>query len=408
MKQPRISIYAYVDETGNTGHNIFDEDQPDFLTAALITRGDIDLTCAPRVRNIATQVGFDVLHAQRMGMARIENISENVLELMTAMNAHFFLSRVEKKYLLATKIFDSIFDSGENAAVSWENYNLRLLRIMLAFKVAHIIDIDTAKLFWKCLLVPKESEAYALLPTVCERLIENVPGLPDLRSRTIVMDGLVWARDHPEAIQILNDRRSAKHGHFPNMVAFTNLLRGLQHYSRLWNRPVARITHDQQCEFEKALKQYHELYSNVSSEELNWAGETYTLQVVPGSEFVVSEDANSPGIQIVDVILWVYSQYAKGKVLPRGCERLLSYAMDHAWINDFSFAGVEDSLLEKYGKIFNGEISAEDEARARAYLAEAEARRIASMKQYEKDRVPPFMRPELAANVEKMVGEMGS
>jgi len=283
-----------------------------------------------------------------------------------------FFRVLKKKYLLATKVFDSIFDSGENAAISWEDYNLRPLRIILAFKVAHIIDADTARMFWQCLLIPKEADAYALLPQVCERLIENVPRLPDARSREIITDGLVWARDHPEAIQILNDRRSAKQGHFPNMVAFTNLLNGLQHYSQLWKRPVARITHDQQSEFEKSLKLHHEIFSNASPEQMKWAGETYTLQVVPDSEFVVSEDSLSPGIQIVDIVLWIYSQYAKGKRLPGGCERLLRYATDHAWISDFSFKGVEETILEKYGEVLFGEFPAEKEAWARGYLVEAE------------------------------------
>ncbi len=29
------ALYAFVDETGNTGHNLFDKAQPDFFTAAL-------------------------------------------------------------------------------------------------------------------------------------------------------------------------------------------------------------------------------------------------------------------------------------------------------------------------------------------------------------------------------------
>ena len=31
MGESKLPIYAYVDETGNTGHNLFDEVQPDFL-----------------------------------------------------------------------------------------------------------------------------------------------------------------------------------------------------------------------------------------------------------------------------------------------------------------------------------------------------------------------------------------
>ena len=38
-------MFAYVDETGNTGKNIFDLDQPDFFTGALITKTNRRATC---------------------------------------------------------------------------------------------------------------------------------------------------------------------------------------------------------------------------------------------------------------------------------------------------------------------------------------------------------------------------
>ena len=43
MGDSKIPLFAYVDETGNTGHNLFDEAQPDFFTAALVTKGDFDI-----------------------------------------------------------------------------------------------------------------------------------------------------------------------------------------------------------------------------------------------------------------------------------------------------------------------------------------------------------------------------
>jgi hypothetical protein len=53
MGQSKIPLYAYVDETGNTGHNLFDAAQPHFYTAALITKGDFDLSFAKPIRAIA-------------------------------------------------------------------------------------------------------------------------------------------------------------------------------------------------------------------------------------------------------------------------------------------------------------------------------------------------------------------
>ncbi|HZT34664.1 MAG TPA: hypothetical protein VFA15_02000, partial [Nitrososphaera sp.] len=64
MKQSKVPFYAYVDETGNTGHNLFDEAQPDFYTAALITRGDFDLSFTPEVKAIANKLGVEHLHGK--------------------------------------------------------------------------------------------------------------------------------------------------------------------------------------------------------------------------------------------------------------------------------------------------------------------------------------------------------
>ncbi len=50
MGELKLPIYAYVDETGNTGHNLFDEVQPDFFTGALITKGDFDVAFGENAR----------------------------------------------------------------------------------------------------------------------------------------------------------------------------------------------------------------------------------------------------------------------------------------------------------------------------------------------------------------------
>jgi hypothetical protein len=42
-KQSSADMFAFVDETGNTGENLFDEEQPLFITAALITKTDFDI-----------------------------------------------------------------------------------------------------------------------------------------------------------------------------------------------------------------------------------------------------------------------------------------------------------------------------------------------------------------------------
>ena len=68
-----------------------------------------------------------------------------------------------------------------------------------------------------------------------------------------------------------------------------------------------------------------------------------------GSTFEVKEDQDSPGIQVADVVLWLYSQLRKGKPLPDGCRSLIKYVLEVGWENDFSFKGVQREYMRQFG-----------------------------------------------------------
>ena len=110
MGESKLPLYAFVDETGNTGHNLFDEAQPDFFTAALITKGNFDISFEKRTKAIADRLKVPALHGKDLGVGRIEAVAPDLLDLLQAAKAHFFVSRVEKRYLLASKVFDTLFE----------------------------------------------------------------------------------------------------------------------------------------------------------------------------------------------------------------------------------------------------------------------------------------------------------
>jgi hypothetical protein len=207
-----------------------------------------------------------------------------------------------------------------------------------------------------------------------------------------VTAGLEWARDHPDAIHMHLDSKQARKGHMPNLVAFANLLEGLEGFSKRWARPVKRITHDRQTEFENTLKEWHELYTTASPEPFNWAGETYVVQRVVGSSFEMKADGDSVGIQAIDVVLWLYLQFTRKTAIPPDCARLLNYVFRKTYLNDFSFDGVHDAIEKRWGAIMRGSLSPEEEERARILLDTAEKHRLESMAQYQNDGVVPFMR----------------
>jgi hypothetical protein len=132
--------------------------------------------------------------------------------------------------------------------------------------------------------------------------------------------------------------------------------------------------------------------SNAAPDVIEWAGESYTIQKVPGSQFVILSDDQSPGIQMADVVLWLYVQSIKGKELPPGCTKILNLVLQRGWSNDFSFAGVEKSIMKKWGEVLFGPIDPGKLEAAQKMLDEAEKRRLQSIKQYEIDGLAPFMR----------------
>ena len=386
-------MFAFVDETGNTGANLLDEAQPDFFTAALITKSNFDLVYDGPVSKLAKKFGDGALHGKDLGLGRCEEIAADLHKIFKKADARFFVSKVEKRYLLATKIFDTFFDSGENAAASWHVYNIRPLRIILALKVATLVDEQLAQRFWAILLDRNDARQKAALPEICQTLIDRVGDLPDQRSRDIASETLSWARDNPDTIHIHLDSRQARNGHMPNMVAFANLLDGLEGFSKRWDRKVRRITHDRQSEFEQTLAAWHEMYSHASPEPVQtFVGETQVLQKVVGSEFEVKVDSDSGGIQAIDVVLWLFLQHTRGNELPRECARMMNYVFRRAYMSDFSFDGVSATIDREYGAILRGEISAEQEAEARKLMQMSERRRVESIEQYKRDGIVPFMR----------------
>lgn len=385
-------MFAYVDETGNTGSNLFDPEQPEFLTAALITRTDFDVIYRAGFQKLCKKNGITSIHGSVQGFGTIEDLALPVLRLLKKANARFFVSRVEKRYLLATKVFDVFFDSGENPAVPWTVYNIRPLRLTLAFRVAGLLDDKLARSFWAMLMAKSEAKARAMIPAICEKFLERVQVLPDARTQEIVGAAFTWSRDHPEALDIFISRRQAKNGHMPNMVAFKNLLEGLEQISKRWDRPIRRIVHDRQSQFEGTLAEWHLMAANASSEPVHLPGETHVLQQAAGSSFEVSASEHSPGIQIADLILWLFRQFLNGKEIPPDSGKLLSFAMRKALQSDFSFDGVGRSLEERLHEVMTADLSPEQVTFAQEMLQRTEEVRQRNIALYEEDGLMPYQR----------------
>ena len=376
-------MYAYVDETGNTGQNLFDEAQPTFITAALMSRDNFDDVYRERLRRLANRIGEQVLHANQLGLGRIEDISPDLLDILKYSDTRFFLSRVDKMYLATSKIVDTVFDSGENLAVPWHAYNYRPLRLLLVFKVAHLLDKDLVRRFWASLMESNKAEAYREFVIACEELRSRVGRLPDMRSRELVSEALQWAIDNPEAIYLHSNSKLARYGHLPNMVAFANLLEGIEQQSKLWGRLVKRICHDRQMQFKSSLGFWHELFSNAAPGPLFLpGGDRQLIRRVFESEFVMATADDSPGIQVVDIILWLFRRIMEGKGLGPKSTPLMRHVFRSANHHDFSFENTSRHLGELVETLYQAPITEEQMRKGRELLDLAESRRQKRMEEY--------------------------
>ena len=266
------------------------------------------------------------------------------------------------------------------------------MRLMLCLKFSTIITDDIARKFWDMLLAKREATARAMIPDICEALLARVPLIVDKRSQEIITQTLEWSRSHPEALDIFIPGRQAKNGHMPNMVAFVNLMEGLEQYSKRWGRPLKKMVPDRQSQFEGTLQEWHRMHSNASPEPIKLIGETVVLQKLHGSQFEISASDASPGIQIADVVLWLFRQMLNGKALGENSNKLLQYAIKKGWHNDFTFEGVNRRAELAYENIMRKDISDEELERGKQLVALKEEHRLQAIKLYEHDGLMPYER----------------
>lgn len=334
-------MYAYIDETGNAG--IFDSDQPIFITAALMTKTNFDLLYAQDLKIIASKISETELHANKLGSEKVEQIAENLLKLFKKCDASFFISRVEKKYLIVTKFVDTLFDPLKNKSVPPHIYHLRGSRLFLTYKIAINLNEDIAKKFWLSLMEKKAAKAQEMFLESLSDLEQDILNISDNCLKQLVSDAIRWVKQNPESISIYS-AKSVKLGHLPNMIGFSNLLRGIDKRSEKWKIKVAEIVHDRQSQFATTLIEWHGIHKNFPTDVIYCMGEERKLRYVEGSKFRISASADSPGIQTIDIVIWLYKRFLDGKLHGYHSVRLINYVLKHAYQSDFSFKSIEEEL----------------------------------------------------------------
>jgi hypothetical protein len=158
---------------------------------------------------------------------------------------------------------------------------------------------------------------------------------------------------------------------------------GIDEASKVWSSPVREIVHDRQVEMETAFRFYHEIVTNASERVFHWPGEApLSMRLVPGSALRMATEETSPGLQVTDVILWLFRRALTGQDIGPDGGRLLQRVCVRGRQNDLSFTGVGQQLEVEMQEVMNASFGEDKQEFSRNFRAKTEQNRQIGMAEY--------------------------
>lgn len=321
-------MYFHVDESGNTGNNLFDPNQTRLSYGLLSSRTNVDALGHAIHRKMLRAVGGESLHANALGVEKLTLITPLLLELQNKIKFDFDYYFIDKPTYALVLLFDAIFDAGLNEAVKWDTY-WTPLRFMLIHKLDSLLDEPLLKEAWRlCIHKQISREENAIVGLLTELNARVLASNLDDRSKEIMTDAFAFGIAHPLKLDFgTHDQKIVS----PNAVCFQFVVSAMAMRLRKKGfKDASSIIIDQQTEFNRAQigthyhqklisdglkkasalerKRYvgHPLYVNIGTDELLRRG-------MPKAEIKVQSSSNSIGLQIVDIYLWITN-----RILTRG------------------------------------------------------------------------------------------
>lgn len=335
-------MYCYVDESGNTGNNLFDTAQSVLYYGLLTSKTNLDVTAEPLLKALRAKLGVDRLHANELGVARLSEIANDLGRFALKRDIRFSLYKVAKPDHAIITFFDQVFDAGMNEAVPWPHY-WTPLRYVLTFKVAHLFDEETAKAAWAARQETNPARAAEALQKICSTLLERVPNLPDSRSQELVSGALKWATANPFEISYGSGNKDSALQISPNLVGFQQVLQYIAIQARKQSRTVRRIVVDRQTQFNKAQAELSDIYRRLRGHKQSMGPDMPEMDMtnMPDIPPTFSPGDESAGLELVDVVLWVAKRKEDGKPVSPELAQMFNAFAKRGTTDEVSLAGLD-------------------------------------------------------------------
>lgn len=342
-------MYFYVDESGHTGLNLFDEDQPILYYGVLSSPVDLNVHARVPVERLRSQLGVERLHANELGVDRLTSICTQLDTIQRKNKIRFDIYSIRKEDHAAISFFDQVFDAGLNKAVPWDWY-WTPLRYILLLEVASLFDVPTLKRSWEARVERDADKANEILEDVLQQLLSRIHYISDPRSREIINDALRWASRYPEEIHYNIYTKKSLLQISPNLIGFQSVLHGIAFRLEKDGGKALSIVVDQQSQFNKAQKWITNFYQQTKDipTEMGPGLPEIDLTHIPEVSISCVAGTENIGLELVDIYLWLLKRSFEKKPLSIPLINLIDKPYSLGYTNGVSLVAIK----ERWTKFF--------------------------------------------------------
>ncbi len=368
-------MYFYIDESGHTGPDIFNTDQPRLYYGLLSSHTDLDGLDIEPVGSLRLNAKGNRLHANEEGNRGLLSVSRELGQISRAAGLRFDLFQIAKPDIAIISFFDQVFDQGLNPAVPWVGY-WTPVRFVLLSKVASLFDEELARRAWETRLERNSNKVNRQLQRLCRDLKARSVRLQDERSRQVVGDALEWAQNHPDRLSYGPSNKSERLAAMPNVFGLQAVLNGISTLLEQQDVSAARIVVDRQSQFNRAQQSLLEFYQAVKPATISPGVRlpAMNLQHLPEIPLEFLAGNESLGLELTDAYLWMYRRAREGHELPRELQKLLVEVAQEGSFHEISLEALEAGWARYFEEL--PEPDEEGVARAQELFAQDERRRL--------------------------------
>lgn len=353
-------VFFYVDESGNTGNNLFDKQQPVLSYGVLSSRWDVDEHATAERDAILRTIAAPSLHANQLSHTQLRDISGALLELHSQYEFHFDYYFIDKPSFAVVTFFNAVFDAGLNDAMKRDWY-WTPLRFPLIYAIDSILDEDLRRESWQLCLVPREKVAgeSTRIVSLLEAVLSRVEAAHiDARMKEILSDALRFGIKSPGAMDFGIYSPTALS---PNTICFQFVLTAIALRQKVHREKALRITVDRQTQFNPAQLRTYEIQSKIAASLrgdnegrsrylahpfLEGAREDTAALVshFPEEKVTITQSSQSFGLQLTDTYLWLMNRLMQDRDIPEPLIEMLDAVIGRDMMDGISV----DAMMRRW------------------------------------------------------------